>query len=112
MNLTDLEPQFLKVESPTSYRYVAAVAEADGITLLCPTCFQKNNGPVGTHSLMLWQPRVPQDITPGPGRWVFLGTGYGDLTLDNTSIGQTSSILVNGGCNTHFHIRNGAVEFC
>ncbi len=81
MKLTDLEPKFLVIENPTSFRMTDDLTEADGLDLLCPVCFQKNGGAVGTHHIHCWRPHVPQTIAPIPGRWEFLGTGYGDLTL-------------------------------
>lgn len=110
MNLTELEPQFLKVESPSSYRHVSEIAQADGICFLCPKCFVKNAGPVGTHSMICWQPHVPQTVFPTPGRWKFVGTGYADLSLDNHP--GASSVLDEGGCGCHFHIRAGVIEMC
>lgn len=59
-------------------------AHADGVLFLCPTCFKKNNGPVGTESVLCWfanRPKVPADATPGPGRWTATGSSFNDLTL-------------------------------
>ena len=116
MNLTDLEPEFLKVESEKSFWRHDDFARADGIFFLCPVCFVKNQGSVGTHSVVCWQPHVPQSIPPTPGRWAFQGTGYHDLTL----VAGSSSILLVckcppetqpcGCCKAHFFIRNGAIE--
>ena len=106
MRLTELEPRFLKIISDTTHREVESIDDADGIIFLCPVCFKKNNGPVGTHSVICWQPHVPLTRSPKPGRWNFVGAGIHDLTLKAGS----SSIKLEGGCNAHFFIRNGNIE--
>lgn len=105
MYLLELEPQFLTRTTDTSWRHVESIGEAEGIIFLCPLCFRVNNGPIGTHSVICWTPRVPLTVTPGPGRWEMLGTGYHDLTLRAGS----SSVQLLGGCNAHFFITNGEV---
>jgi hypothetical protein len=61
---------------------VATLAEADGVEFLCPLCFAKNKGKVGTHVVICWfVGKVPDDADPGPGRWTPEGTGIDDLTL-------------------------------
>lgn len=87
MRLAELEPKFLRHESDTSHRRVETMAEADGVMFLCPTCFRKNNGPIGTHVVICWSPSVPQTTSPTGGRWPMTGTGLDDLTL-------TPSIMV------------------
>lgn len=59
------------------------IAQAHGVMFLCPTCLKKNGGPVGTESVLCWfrDRGVPDDVFPGPGRWIASGTGFGDLTL-------------------------------
>lgn len=105
MKLTDLEPEFLKAASPQNFHIITDINQADGIMFLCPKCFIKNNGPAGTHSIQCWTPKVTADYTHGP--WQLQGTGYSDITL----IGQpTSSVLLNGGCNAHFSVKNGEIE--
>ena len=105
MDLSGLDPQFLCVEQPGTYRHVDTAEEADGIMFLCPVCFKKNGGPIGTHSVICWTPAVSLSEPPGPGRWRFEGTGYEDLTL----VAGSSSILLKGGCNAHFFIRSGKI---
>jgi hypothetical protein len=73
----------------------------------CPLCFQTNSGPVGTHYVLCWRPRVPPQIKPAPGRWEFTGAGLDDLTL----VAGSSSILLTDGCKAHFFIENGAIRF-
>lgn len=107
IRLVDLSPQFMKIETPALFKHVATIEEADGIMFLCPKCFEKNGGAIGTHSVICWRPHVPQTIHPTPGRWNFLGQGYDDLTLQAGS----SSILLSGpGCGAHFFIQNGEVQ--
>jgi len=105
MKLTDLEPHWMQLSDKRTFREVETVEAADGIRFLCPVCFQRNNGPVGTHSILCWRPRVPADIYPAPGRWEFQGGSFDDLTL----VAGSSSILLQGGCNAHFFIRDGKI---
>jgi hypothetical protein len=110
MRLTDLEPQFLRIENPTTYAHVDDIHQAQGVCFLCPVCFKKNNGPVGTHSIICWFTGrgVPDGLHPVPGRWNAQGTGYHDLTFAGPG---AASILLQGGCNAHFFIRNGEIQF-
>lgn len=105
MRLTDLEPQFLKREDSHHFRFIDVMAEADGVEFLCPKCFAANSGRVGTHAVICWQPSVPQDTSPTPGRWTMEGTGFNDLTL----VAGSSSILLKSGCEAHFFIRAGEI---
>jgi hypothetical protein len=102
VKLTDLEPQFLKITSPTTYHHVETIAEADGIMFLCPKCF-------ATHSILCWRPRVDASHRPGPGRWEFEGASYNDLTL---VAGSSSVFLTGDGCKAHFFVRNGEIIGC
>lgn len=106
MKLTELEPSFLKRTGDRSHQMIDDMSQADGIMFLCPVCFVKNNGAVGTHSIICWNPSVPVNITPGPGRWSMHGTGYTDLTLTAT---QSSIWLTGPGCGAHFFITNGEI---
>jgi len=106
MNLVDLDPHFLKSIDERSRQEIDDISKADGIMFLCPKCFIANNGPVRTHVVVCWTPGVPPEITPGPGRWEMLGTGYHDLSLRAGS----SSVLLQGGCNAHFFVENGKVR--
>lgn len=87
---------------------VDRIDEADGVFFLCPTCFVANRGPVGTHGVLCWRPRVPAGVDPGPGRWEFHGTGLDDLSL----VAGSSSVLLRGGCNAHFFVEAGAIRMC
>lgn len=111
MRLVDLEPEFIhsfREEGRHGHTLVDTLAEANGVMFLCPVCFAKNNGPIGTHMIICWGPSVPQDIRPGPGRWEMHGTGLEDLTL----VAGSSSVQLMGGCNAHFYIKNGDIIPC
>jgi hypothetical protein len=90
-----------------TYRVVDRIEDADGVLFCCPKCFKTNGGPVGTHAVLCWRPRVPADVDPKPGRWEFEGTSLDDLTL----VAGSSSVLLTGpGCGAHFHIRSGVID--
>lgn len=112
MKLVDLSPNFLKWKDDLNYELTGRIEDADGVSFLCPKCFALNGGPSGTHSIICWEPNVPQTTTPKPGRWNLVGSGYEDLTLINGS----SSVLVRGapGEPDHWHgfVRNGQVTNC
>lgn len=105
MRLSELEPKFMKRIDSNHFRTQSEKEGADGIKFLCPVCFAKNAGSVGTHGVICWEPSVPQDTSPTPGRWQMQGTGFEDLTL----VAGSSSILLNSGCNAHFFIKNGEI---
>jgi hypothetical protein len=132
MRLLDLEPQFLRYEvrmeegeyvtpdggtvrevRPHVYMpYAATIAEAQGITFLCPVCFSRNSGPIGTHAVICWSRSrgVPDEASPGPGRWSLEGTGYHDLTLNGDPPGGARSVLLTGeGCGWHGFVTAGEV---
>lgn len=108
MRLTDLEPNFLHIETKSRFRYLnVAMAEADGIQFVCPKCLMDNGGNrPGVHSIICWQPHVDASMSPGPGRWSFEGSGYHDLTL---RAGSSSILLTGDGCKAHFFITNGEI---
>jgi hypothetical protein len=139
MRLTDLQPQFLRHEvrmetyqvvdgDPDTWRergcptrdvtgprmympMVDKIEEAQGVEFLCPKCFAANGGPVGTHIVVCWSRSrgVPDDASPGPGRWMLDGTGYSDLTLNADPPGGARSVLLTAGCGAHFHVTAGEV---
>jgi len=80
------------------------VAHAQGIKFLCPVCFTKNGGPVGTHLVICWFSGVPQKIDPRPGRWNPEGTSIDDITFVGPG---AASVKLTGGCNWHGFIKNG-----
>lgn len=104
--LSDLEARFLKYAPRDGKEFlekVDSIAEADGVIFLCPKCFVENKGPVGTHSVLCWSPKVPPTLNPKPGRWNLVGTGLHDLSL----VAGSSSVLLTAGCRWHGFVRNG-----
>lgn len=114
MRLTELEPKFIRYEcngNIETFIPVDSIDQCQGIIFLCPKCFADNNGPVGTHSVIcLSRSRgVPDDATPGPGRWAIEGTGFHDLTLNGDPPNSARSVLLQGGCAWHGFVTNGEV---
>ena len=111
MRLLDLQPQFLSYREENDgqrrvfHRWEVTIGEAHGVMFKCPRCWRDNGGPVGTHSIVCWSPSVPDNATPGPGRWTMMGTGLGDLSL----VAGSSSVQLHGGCRWHGFVRNGEV---
>src|SRR5271165_3088764 len=56
LRLVELEPTFLSVVSPGHWQQHDEIAKADGVEFLCPVCWIINNGSVGTHAVICWQP--------------------------------------------------------
>jgi len=112
MKLNELEPHFITYvenEDGIFHPHIDTLAEAHGIMFLCPVCFLKNDGPVGTHSVICWfGGRVADSVTPGPGRWNPSGTNYDDFSFVGPG---AASILLNGDCNAHFFIKEGNIVF-
>jgi|ERR1700682_4044910 len=106
MKLTDLGAEFLTEATLKGHRRTDSFAEAQGIMFQCPKCFAANNGPIGTHYVMVWFSNVavpaPAECFPRP-RWKLeSGTSLADLTL-------SPSILLPGpgGCEWHGFVRGG-----
>lgn len=106
MKLTDLEPQFLRHEAGGINHHVDTLDRATGLFLLCPACFAKNQGPIGTHGLIVTfaDHGVPDDLGSHnrkgePSRWTVTGTGYADLSTQPS---------IDVGC-WHGHITNGDI---
>ena len=106
MRITDLEPQFLMNIDGKSWQHVGDINDADGILFVCPKCLAESGERPGVHSILCWTPKVPQELSPGPGRWHLLGTGYNDLSLKGVS---NDSVLLTGGCGAHFFVREGEI---
>jgi Family of unknown function (DUF6527) len=111
MKLTELEPRFVRYETRPDGQYLVHVplAAAQGIEFLCPVCFARNRGPVGTHLIEVTfadRGARPEQGSHGrdgqPTRWVVSGTGVADLTL-------TPSIDTTPGCTWHGFVTNGQV---
>ena len=131
IRFTDLKPSFRRYEeSPGEWdelhdgktvhvkgirvHHIKAdnIDEAQGVQFLCPKCFQKNNGPIGTHSVICWSRSkgVPEHAEPGPGRWRLEGTCLADLTLGIDDGCKSCSVKLTGdGCGWHGHVTNGEV---
>jgi hypothetical protein len=108
INLSSLEPHLLKYIDENTYEYTFNINEADGISFLCPECYDKNGGAIGTHTILCWTPKIPLSVSPSPGRWFIIGTDISNITLEQSS----SSIQLNNGCRAHFFVRNGIVTNC
>lgn len=106
---------------PTPIRYefhrVETIAEADEIMFLCPKCFEKNGGSVGTHSVMVTFAgrNVPdeagsRDSSGKPSRWTIVG----GTTLDDLCL--TPSILLDNGrpadqgCHWHGFVGSSGIS--
>jgi len=108
MKLRELEASFVKWRLPDSFQDVDQLSEADGLRFLCPVCWERNSGPVGTHAILCWfTARVPPDLRPGPGRWNPQGTGLHDLSFVPPG---KPSVQLTAGCMAHFHIVNGEIK--
>ena len=137
MRLSELEPQFERYEyriesynvvdgdqstwrergcptiaivGPREHRIdVDTLAEAQGIRFLCPLCFKKNCGVVGTHGVdVSFSGRGVPDGAGShnaaglPSRWGVTGASFEDLTM-------TPSILTSG-CGWHGFVNNGEIS--
>jgi hypothetical protein len=90
------------------FQDVDTLAEADGFIFVCPKCFAENGmNRKGVHSIICWNPSVPQTTSPTPGRWNMIGTGFEDLTLQ---AGSSSIHLMPPGCGWHGFIENGNIR--
>ena len=110
MRLLDLEPQYYRIVTPKSYAEVHSIAGADGLLFFVSEVLCEEQGsrrhaygdPLAASCLA--------GLQSESGRWEFLGTGYGDLTLKADS----SSVFLSGdgGCQAHFFVKNGSLEDC
>lgn len=131
MKLLELEPRFLRYVLETAdehrgrrlpdgttqwggfpidtFHNVESLSEADRIMFLCPLCFTRNSGPVGTHGIAIdFVGRATPDSAcmrndqKQPVRWNATGNSLEDLTL-------TPSILILSGCQWHGFVTNGEI---
>jgi hypothetical protein len=119
MRLIELEPRWLQyrreqvepnvwidnVMHPdgirTALHTVETLADAHGISFLCPKCFAGDH-----HSVICWfEGKVPDDAQPVPGRWNPIGSGFDDLSFVPGA--KSNSVLLLGGCAWHGFITNG-----
>jgi hypothetical protein len=124
MRFTELEPQFMRYETRPQpqadagkyLHHVNSLDEAQGIHFLCPICFVKNGGNVGTHLIeVTFSGRGVSDDEGShnregkPSRWGVSGTGYSDLST-------TPSVLIDPAlpacAGWHGYITNGDVTNC
>lgn len=92
-------------------KVVENLSEAQGINFLCPLCFVKNNGPVGTHTVSIsFESRGVKDDQGSfnkdgkPVRWNIIGgSGLDDLQL-------SPSIQIQTGCQWHGYIGHSGVQ--
>jgi hypothetical protein len=116
MKLTELEPQFEcygRRDGHDILRHVDSLEEAQGIQFLCPSCFVRHGGSVGTHWVevsfagrSVEEKQGSHNRDGQPSRWNVSGTGYSDLTT-------TPSILIDPAepaCSGwHGFITNGEI---
>lgn len=100
-----------KMEAREYHVHVETLSEAQGVQFLCPTCLAKNNGPEGTHTILCWSRSrgTPDSASPGPGRWLLVGTGLHDLTLNGEPGHSRSVALTSSDCKAHFFVDAGAI---
>lgn len=107
-SLKELEAEFIKLTSPdgSTLLRIDNLKDADGITFLCPKCFETNKGNIGTHWVICWWVGIDLKISPKPGRWTPSGTGLDDLTFI-PSPGRSCSVLLTAGCKWHGFVKDG-----
>lgn len=124
MKLAQLQPHFIRYETkvedctfadgmrsvPVHYIVHCDLAEAQGISLLCPKCFQQNGGDVGTHWIeVTFTNRGASDDQGShgkdgrPTRWNVSGDCFENLTL-------IPSIKLESGCDWHGFITGGEIR--
>lgn len=103
--------KFMWGPTPVRYQFenVNTVAEADQIMFLCPACFAKNHGDVGTHSVLVSFAgrNIPDEAgsrnSQGkPSRWTATGNNLDDLVL-------TPSILIGLPCQWHGFVGSSGI---
>jgi hypothetical protein len=105
VNLSQLEPRFVRITAPEHYQDVDRLADAQGLDMFCPKCWAANgNSAVGTHHVRVWfrDRGVPDQEVPKPGRWQVSGLSIVDLTL-------SPSIRLTSGCGWHGFVTVGQV---
>lgn len=114
ISLSRLEAQFLQIDPNNDRVWHCGVPmeDAQGVAFLCPRCFVLNEGRVGTHHIICWFAgrRVPDHLSPGPGRWTPAGTDMETLTLNGATPGGSRSVLLTAGCGAHFFVTGGSVH--
>jgi hypothetical protein len=92
------------------WKTVKTAKEADAVSFLCPLCFKKNKGKVGTHRVRIDfrgrnvpDEHVMHNEEGKPVRWQVTGNTLNDLST-------TPSIQIIGGCKWHGYVTNGAAD--
>ena len=108
MKLIDLEAEFIKATGANSFLRIESLADADGILFVYPKRYAELGQRAGAHSVICWfRGKVPDDRTPGPGRWTPQGTGLSDLTFVPGDPPMAVSVLLTAGCGWHGFVTNG-----
>jgi len=117
VKLLELEPQFVRYVKEADGEYlhhVDSLAQAQGIQFLCPSCFVRNKGPIGTHLIEVALAGRGVSDSQGshnrrgkPSRWTAVGSGYGDLTLTPSVLTDPAKPACDGW---HGYITNGATR--
>jgi hypothetical protein len=113
VRLRALEAAFLRYVSNrrtggTYYQRVENLVQADGVMFVCPKCYAALGRREGAHSVICWfVGKVPDHVTPGPGRWTPAGTGLDDLTFVPGSPPRAISVLLTAGCGWHGFVVSG-----
>lgn len=95
--IRDLDAHFIQRTASGGIREVDHLYQADGVSFTCPQC---DSG----HTIICWFiGRVPQHVSPGPGRWQPAGECIDDLSL-------RPSVHVGPSCGWHGWIKNGIAE--
>lgn len=110
--LKELDAEFIRhvvEQDRAGIRRVENKVDAHGVMFACPLCFEKNGGLVGTHNVICWSRSAgtPDEVSPGPGRWLMSGRNLNELTLDAETVGGARSVQLNGGCGWHGYVTNG-----
>lgn len=113
LRLVDLEPRFVRYETRGAREYLVHTSRLDnaqGMVFLCPSCFEKNGGAVGTHAVEVTFASRGAENHQGshgrdgtPSRWSVSGSSFDDLTL-------TPSVDLTPGCAWHGFITNGEIR--
>ncbi len=92
-------------------RHVETFAEAQGVWFLCPLCFAKNGGAIGTHYVdVTFEGRGAKDdegshdLQGRPSRWSASGSSLDDLSC------SPSVLLLGPGCGWHGYITSGGAQ--
>ena len=106
MRLIDLHPTWLgrieHVDGRYSWYHDRLRREAQGIMFGCPKCAP------GEHMIICWNPDVPDDLSPLPGRWDLVGDNF--VTLSLVGRGTSNSVLLTSGCQAHFFVTDGEIK--